>query len=116
MKISKEEKKKWYSTHTMGEDVPEKATVTLTEKRLCHLCGVDQSTIKGAVRVLRDHKGHSLGLFGECCIHHIQAALDESLVHIRCETMNLTRLHKCLFAHANWRRGDSNHRLPFDLV
>lgn len=47
-------------------------------KRICSLCGIDRTPLKGGISPVNDRRGESLGLFGECCWQAVNQAVDES--------------------------------------
>lgn len=49
-----------------------------TTKRICALCNIDRTPLKGGIYPINDRRGECLGLFGECCCGAVLHAVDES--------------------------------------
>lgn len=47
-------------------------------KRICSLCGEDQTPKNRGITQINDRRGQSLGLFGLCCSRAILQAVEES--------------------------------------
>ena len=51
-----------------------------TTKRICGLCGKDQTPLGKGISVINNPKGYSIGLIGDCCYKEAKRMIDKLAV------------------------------------